>query len=227
MAVRFGSFALAADSRRLTRGGEDLHLTPKAFDLLRLLVEAAPRVVTKAELHERLWPDSFVSDATLVGLVKEVRRVLQDSDASAPIIRTVSRVGYALAATLQHDVAVADRVVTDARSRHWLVADGRTFPLVAGGNDIGRDPSSGVWLDSGSVSRRHARIMVSGDAAHLEDLGSKNGTKVNGAAFAEPRALQDGDRVLIGTVALTYRMSDASLSTETRASAVELGRTLN
>jgi DNA-binding winged helix-turn-helix (wHTH) protein len=225
VAVRFGSFALAADSRRLTRGGEDLHLTPKAFDLLRLLVDAAPRVVTKAELHERLWPDSFVSDATLVGLVKEVRRVLQDSDAAAPIIRTVSRVGYALAVALEHDVA--DAVVADARSRHWLVADGRTFPLVAGANDIGRDPSSGVWLDSGSVSRRHARIMVSADAARLEDLGSKNGTKVNGAALAEPCALRDGDRVMIGTVALTYRMSDASLSTETRASAIELGRPLN
>jgi DNA-binding winged helix-turn-helix (wHTH) protein len=225
VAVRFSSFALAADSRRLTRGGEDLHLTPKAFDLLRLLVDAAPRVVTKAELHERLWPDSFVSDATLVGLVKEVRRVLQDSDAAAPIIRTVSRVGYALAATVQHDSVVAD--VAKARSRHWLVADGRTFPLMAGANDIGRDPSSGVWLDSGSVSRRHARIMVDPDAARLEDLGSKNGTKVNGAALAEPRALRDGDRVLIGTVALTYRMSDASLSTETRASQIELGRPLN
>ena len=227
MAVRFSSFALAADSRRLTRGGEDLHLTPKAFDLLRLLVDAAPRVVTKAELHERLWPDSFVSDATLVGHVKEVRRVLQDSDADAPIIRTVSRVGYALAVPLQHDIATADAVVVHARSRHWLVADGRTFPLVIGANDIGRDPSSGVWLDSGSVSRRHARIMVSTDAAHLEDLASKNGTKVNGTALAGPHVLRDGDRVLIGTVALTYRVSDASLSTETRVSAVELGRPLN
>jgi DNA-binding winged helix-turn-helix (wHTH) protein len=227
VAVRFSSFALAADSRRLTRGGEDLHLTPKAFDLLRLLVDAAPRVVTKAELHERLWPDSFVSDATLVGLVKEVRRVLGDNDAESPIIRTVSRVGYALAVTSRHDMAASDAAGADARSRHWLVADGRTFPLVAGDNDIGRDPSSGVWLDSGSVSRRHARIMVSPDVAHLEDLGSKNGTKVNGTALAEPRALRDGDRVLIGTVALTYRMSDASLSTETRASSVQLGRPLN
>ena len=80
----------------MTRGGEDLHLTPKAFDLLLLLVEAAPRVVPKAELHTRLWPDSFVADTTLVGLVKEVRRVLGDTDAAAPLIRTVARVGYAL-----------------------------------------------------------------------------------------------------------------------------------
>ena len=220
VAVRFGAFALAADSRRLTRGGEDLHLTPKAFDLLLLLVDAAPRVVTKAELHERLWPDSFVADTTLVGLVKEVRRVLDDSNAAAPVIRTVPRVGYAFAATLHEGAA------PEAGSRHWLVADGRTFPLAPGPNDIGREPAVGVWLDSGSVSRRHARVVVTGAEAHLEDLGSKNGTRVNGTPVAAPVALRDGDRLVIGAVPLTYRSSAAGLSTETRASAIEATPTL-
>jgi len=68
VAVRFGSFELATDARLLTRSGESLHLTPKAYDLLALLVDAAPRVVPKAELHARLWPDTFVADTTLVGL---------------------------------------------------------------------------------------------------------------------------------------------------------------
>jgi len=135
VAVRFGSFALAADSRRLTRGGDDLHLTPKAFDLLLLLVDAAPRVVPKGEIHRRLWPDSFVADTTLVGLVKEVRRVLDDTDAVSPIIRTVTRVGYAFAAPLH----AAD---PPPGSRYWLVADGRSFPLTAGVNDIGRDSAA-------------------------------------------------------------------------------------
>lgn len=214
MAVRFGSFALAADSRRLTRGGEDLHLTPKAFDLLLLLVEAAPRVVPKAELHARLWPDSFVADTTLVGLVKEVRRVLADTDTASPIIRTVSRVGYACAAPVYDDVPA------DAESRHWLVADGRTFQLTSGVNAIGREAAAGVWLDSGSVSRRHARIVIDAGEGRLEDLGSKNGTRVNGREVAEPVALRDGDHLLIGTVPLTYRTSAAGLSTETRNSAV-------
>ena len=135
MAVRFGDFALAADSRRLTRGGEDLHLTPKAFDLLLLLVDCAPRVVSKAEFHRRLWPDSFVADTTLVGLVKEVRRVLGDTDGAAPIIRTVARVGYAFAAPL----SPADQPA--AASRHWLVADGQSFPLALGVNEVGREPA--------------------------------------------------------------------------------------
>jgi DNA-binding winged helix-turn-helix (wHTH) protein len=118
VAVRFASFVLASDARQLTRGGERLHLTPKAFDLLALLVEAAPRVVPKQELHSRLWPDSFVADTTLVGLVKEVRRVLGDSDPEAPIVRTAARVGYALA------VPVHAAPSGPASGEHWLVADG-------------------------------------------------------------------------------------------------------
>jgi DNA-binding winged helix-turn-helix (wHTH) protein len=220
VAIRFGSFALAADSRRLTRAGQNLHLTPKAFDLLVLLVAAAPRVVPKAELHARLWPDSFVADTTLVGLVKEVRRVLGDTDAVAPVIRTVARVGYAMAAPVHAAGPEAPE------TRHWLVADGRSFPLTAGTNIVGREPAVGVWLDSGSVSRRHASIEVAGDAARLEDLGSKNGTTVNGGAIRGPLALRDGDRLLIGTVPLTYRTSATSLSTETRASAINTGRSL-
>jgi DNA-binding winged helix-turn-helix (wHTH) protein len=220
LAVRFGSFALAADSRRLTRGGEDLHLTPKAFDLLVLLVDAAPRVVPKAEIHRRLWPDSFVADTTLVGLVKEVRRALGDADRASPIIRTVARVGYAFAAPLQQ----GDLPPTGAR--HWLVADGQSFPLGAGPNVIGREPAAGVCLDSGSVSRRHARIVVADGDARIEELGSKNGTTVNGVSVRETAPLRDGDRLVIGTVPLTYRTSASGLSTETHASTIEAGRTL-
>ena len=77
---RFGAFVFNADTRQLSRDGADVHLTPKAFDLLGVLIDAAPSVVTKTELHQTLWPKSFVSDATLVGLIKEVRRALEDSD---------------------------------------------------------------------------------------------------------------------------------------------------
>jgi DNA-binding winged helix-turn-helix (wHTH) protein len=211
--ARFGSFALATDTRRLTRAGDDLHLTPKAFDLLALLVDAAPRVVPKAELHARLWPDTFVTDTTLVGLVKEVRRVLGDTEPTAPLIRTVSRVGYAFAAPIERDALAVAR-------GHWLVADGRSFPLADGVNGIGREPSSAVWLDSGSVSRRHATITVDGGDARLEDVGSKNGTQVNDAPVREPVALRDGDRLIVGMVPLTYRTSASGLSTETRVRSI-------
>lgn len=105
--ARFGSFEIDAATRRLTGGGQPVHLTPKAFDLLCLLVDEAPRVVSKNEIHSRMWPNQVVSDATLLGLVKEVRRAIGDDDPDQRLIRTVHRVGYAFEARLETDVAVA------------------------------------------------------------------------------------------------------------------------
>src|SRR5262245_38435081 len=100
----FGSFTLDSGQRRIVGAEGEAHLTPKAFDLLRLLIRHAPRVVSKAEIHASLWPDTFVSDAALVVLIKEIRRALGDRDASSPIVRTVHRVGYAFRAALHLDV---------------------------------------------------------------------------------------------------------------------------
>ena len=86
---RFGSFEFDAEQRELRRDGQAVHLTPKAFDLLGILLGAAPRVVSKDELHRRMWAASCVSDAALVGLIKEVRRALDDRDRDSPMIRTV------------------------------------------------------------------------------------------------------------------------------------------
>jgi DNA-binding winged helix-turn-helix (wHTH) protein len=61
---RFHGFVLDTQRRTLTRGGRAVHLTRKAFDLLATLIEEAPRVVAKEELHRRHWPDTFVTDAT-------------------------------------------------------------------------------------------------------------------------------------------------------------------
>ena len=155
MSVRFGPFTLDSDRRQLTHSERgELHLTPKAFDLLALLVAEAPRVVRKGELHERLWPGTFVSDATLVGLVKEIRRTLDDRDADAPLIRTAHGVGYAFAGELER-VAPHHGGVS-----RWVVAGGRRIPLNDGHNSIGRDPASTVVLDVPGVSRAHARIVV-------------------------------------------------------------------
>jgi DNA-binding winged helix-turn-helix (wHTH) protein len=106
MIARFGSFVVDSDRRQLTShvGGE-IHLTPKAFDLLVLLVLEAPRIVRKGELHDRLWPRTFVSDATLAGLVKEIRRALDVHNSSTPLIRTAHGVGYAFAGELQASVS--------------------------------------------------------------------------------------------------------------------------
>jgi DNA-binding winged helix-turn-helix (wHTH) protein len=211
MSLRFGPFTFDTARRQLTRGGTPIHLTPKAFDLLALLVTEAPRVVPKAELHERLWPGTFVSDATLVGLVKELRRALEDRDPRAPIIRTAHRVGYGFCL----DVAEGESPQLPRQS-HWVLAGSRRVPLRPGENVIGRDPACGVWIDSASVSRRHARILIDAAGAVLDDLGSKNGTLVNGLPLTGTVPLQSGDRIHVGSVLLIYRSSGSGMSTETQ-----------
>ena len=209
--LRFGPFTIDAARRQLSRGTVSIHLTPKAFDLLLLLVREAPRVVSKGELHERLWPESFVTDASIAELAKELRRALGDTDRAAPIIRTAHRIGYALG------LDVASVPTRPAMALHWLILRGRRVGLREGENIVGRDPEAHVWLDEARVSRRHARITIAGHEVQLEDLGSKNGTTIDGKKMNAPVALNDGDRISFGGCTAVYRRSADGMSTETRA----------
>jgi DNA-binding winged helix-turn-helix (wHTH) protein len=211
MVVRFGAFTLDGEQRQLFREDAAVHLTPKAFDLLALLAENAPRVVSKRELHERLWPGTFVSDATLTGVVKELRRALEDRSAEAPIIRTAHRVGYAFCLAIQQAPLRNDRPL------HWLVLHGRRVALPDGEYVIGRDVACAVCLDDASVSRRHARLVIEGRAARLEDLNSKNGTTVGGDVVRGQIVLQGDVRLAFGSVVGVYRSSESGVSTETRS----------
>ena len=99
MQVHFGEFTLDTDRRQLLKGDAQRHLSPKAYELLRLLIENRPRALSKAELHERLWPSTFVSESTLSSLVAEVRDGLGEKAESARFIRTAHRFGDAFGAT--------------------------------------------------------------------------------------------------------------------------------
>jgi DNA-binding winged helix-turn-helix (wHTH) protein len=211
---RFGSFVLDPDRHQLLKDGAEMHLTPKAFALLTLLVDAAPRVVPKRELHDRLWPSGIVSDASLVGLIKEIRRALDDRDGDAPMIRTAHRVGYAFDAPIE-------RAAVRPTASCWLVAAGRRIALVEGENIIGRDPEANVHLDYATVSRRHARLSVGPTGATLEDLGSKNGTAVDGKLLTEPKPLCNGDLFSCGQILLTYHESRTGNPTVTHVSRAE------
>jgi DNA-binding winged helix-turn-helix (wHTH) protein len=208
--IRFRSCELDAGRRRLLKDGKEAHVTPKAFELLLVLVDEAPRVVSKRDLHARLWPRVAVSDWTLFSLIKELRRALDDSDPEASVIRTVHRVGYAFNATLEQ---VTPR---PRHGRRWLVIDGGRFGLAVGENVVGRDPEAEVTLDDTTVSRRHARIVVSDSGAVIEDLRSKNGTSVGGARVRERVALHDGDKIAFGDLVALYRESKAGQTTVSR-----------
>jgi DNA-binding winged helix-turn-helix (wHTH) protein len=214
--VHFADCMLDADARTVWRGTTALHLSPKAFDLLALLVQHRSRVVTKRELLGRIWPDVFVSDASLARVVRELRQALGDSPHDARIVRTVYGYGYAFAA----QVVGADRSrpdVSGGRAVCWVTTRTRSFGLVPGEHVIGRDPDVEIWLDSPKVSRRHARILVTGSAATLEDLSSKNGTFVGAVPLTAPARLEPGDVIRIGPFALTFRAAPVLPATETES----------
>jgi DNA-binding winged helix-turn-helix (wHTH) protein len=217
MKLRFGPFIVDSDRRQLLSGGQEVHLSVKAFDLLCALLEHRPNVVTKTELHARLWPDTHVVDANLAVLIGEIRRALSDPASEPRLVRTVHRIGYAFSG----DVNGGDddrRSDPDRSSRFWLSVEGRAVMLPEGATVIGRDPRSDVWLDLEGVSRRHARIQVTREAedAVLEDLGSTNGTFVGRTRVTVPRALKDGDVIRIGAASLPFRVWSEHQSSKTK-----------
>ena len=92
--VRFGPFSVDAATRQLLRDGREVPLSPKAFQLLLLLVTNRERAMSKQELHQSLWPSTFVVETNLASLVAETRRALDDDAGKPQYIRTVHRFGY-------------------------------------------------------------------------------------------------------------------------------------
>jgi predicted ATPase/DNA-binding winged helix-turn-helix (wHTH) protein len=105
----FGDFVLDLDARELVRAGTPVSLSPKALQLLGLLVERRAKALSKAELQDRLWPGTFVVEKNLTNLVSEIREALGDDPVHPRFIRTVHRFGYAFreaAATESRDAAL-------------------------------------------------------------------------------------------------------------------------
>src|SRR6185436_13733340 len=93
--IRFGPFVLDLDTRQLTQDNREIHLSPKAFELLVTLARDRPRVLSKADLQQRLWPETFVAEANLSNLVAEIREALGDRARAPLFIRTAHGFGYA------------------------------------------------------------------------------------------------------------------------------------
>jgi len=207
--VSFGQFVLDFDARELRRGDEPVALPPKAYELLETLVMSRPKALSKLALQERLWPDTYVVEKNLTNLVADVRRALEDDPAHPRFVRTVHRFGYAFQESPRQTPAPANGI----RFR-LLWADGRAG-LSDGEHVLGRDAELALFFDSPGVSRRHAIIRVDGDAATIEDLGSKNGTFVGDRRLASSARLSDGDVIRLGSVTLTLKVLRARGSTYT------------
>lgn len=209
MRLTFGRCLFDSGAREVSRDGRPVAISPKAFKLLEILIGRRPNAISKEELHELLWPNAFVSDANLPNLVAELRADLGDEARNSRVFRSVQRFGYAFCAEA---VPVPSEAGRPAAFK--LVWADRAIALREGENLLDREPDAAVWIDVHSVSRRHARIVVSGDRATLEDLESKNGTFLKGEAVTRPTALSDGDRLRIGTVEMTVRRHAGAVSTQ-------------
>jgi DNA-binding winged helix-turn-helix (wHTH) protein len=209
----FGPFTLDGGARQLCRDGRPIHLSPKAFDLLALLVKRRPEAISKSEILDALWRDTFVSEGNLAVLVKEIRDALGDEAQRPTFIRTVQRFGYAFCAAVAESERVNDAALRPAAC--WLTWQGARVVLRHGENVLGRDPAADIRVDAVGVSRRHAIIVVDPDAVMLHDLGSKNGTYANNVRIDSPVRLQDGTEIHLGPAVLGFHQLANLTSTQT------------
>ncbi len=227
--VRVGGWLVQPSLNRMLRGATTVHLRPKLMDVLAFLAGRAGEVVPQDELLEALWARRFMAESALTRCIAELRDALEDDAAAPTYIETVTKRGYRLIAPVEWvgdpgaEAAGAPATVHD-RSRRAAPAPGctllwgdREIALSEGENLIGRVPEAAVRVSSARVSRRHARLVVVGGRALLEDLGSKNGTFVWGRRIAAPTELADGDEICVGHDVLVFRLAYPGGTTVTDA----------
>lgn len=137
----FGEFELEAAERRLARAGRPIALAPKALDLLMVLVRNSGRLVTKRELLDAVWPDTFVEEGILSVHISSLRKALGDRHGGEPFIETVSRAGYRFAASVSTRQPAAARLrlldILPANPEvHELIGRGRAHLLSASRNEL-------------------------------------------------------------------------------------------
>jgi DNA-binding winged helix-turn-helix (wHTH) protein/Tol biopolymer transport system component len=151
----FGPFHLDLRRRQLLRGDEVLALTPKAFDLLQVLVTHADRVVEKDELMKWIWPDSFVGEDSLTQNVAVLRKVLGDASDSPKYIATIHKHGYRFVASVRElHAPEIDRADTPR-----LMSAPMPLPLVAEANgSASASSTSPRWIALRWVSALAAAV---------------------------------------------------------------------
>jgi DNA-binding winged helix-turn-helix (wHTH) protein len=214
---RFDSFELDGSQYRLSREQTAIRVKPKVLELLVYLIEHRERVVGKEELLSTIWEGRFVSEGVLAEAVHEARRALGGEAEKDAFIRTVHGRGYQFVSRLVQVLAPRIEPAGGEEVSFCLDWTGGRTTLRPGENFIGRDSACLIVLTGPEVSRRHACVDVSAGAAVIHDLGSKNGTVVNGATISAPTSLADGDTIEIGGVEFTFRERHGAASTMTSA----------
>lgn len=199
----FGPFRLDPEAAELRRDEQRIELRPKCLHLLLFLVERRGKLISREALLEQIWGDVIVGQETLSRTITEVRQALGD-DADAPqYIETVPRHGYKF-------IAGVTRAHRPSSHSLFVVHRYQEYPLPEGDHVIGRGQDVAVRLYTPLISRHHARIRVRGNDITLEDLGSRNGTFVNGERVNGTLELHSGDKIQVGGELMVVRSATDS-----------------
>ena len=128
MRVAFDSFVFDSERRQLYSSEQAVHLGPKAFRLLEILIANRPRPLRKQELHESIWQDTVVDESNLAGLINELRAALGDRARKPRFIRTVHGYGYAFCVVSRKHAEIEVRresaTIEDLSSKNGTFVDG-------------------------------------------------------------------------------------------------------
>ncbi len=212
---RLGHWLVEPKLGQISCGERTVRVRPRAMELLACLAAAGGDVVSRQQLIDTVWRTSFVSDNVVSQVVTELRQALGDDARRPTYIQNVPRRGYRLVARVTY---LEGEPVGGGQTSQFTLASGlATHALKPGGNLVGRGSSADIRIDLSEVSRSHARIVVEGGTVTIEDLGSKNGTFVNGRRISGLHPLAEGDEVRLGSPAARFRLeltSDAVRTAE-------------
>src|SRR5262245_24229660 len=167
--IKFGRFRLDVTNECLWHGAQAISLCPKAFAVLKLLVENAGQLVTKQQVLDKVWPGTFVTDAVLKDSIRQLRDALGDDAESPTYIETAHRRGYRFIANLSGHAS--GRTNLEAENGAALVQDlqpevGPLFDSYTPAGVLGRDTELGKmcgWMKRALAGERQI-VFVTGEA---------------------------------------------------------------
>ncbi len=229
VAFRLGDLLVEPTLNRLSRGRTRVQIRPRLMDVLSFLAEHQGEVVSKDTILAAVWVRPFLAESVLSRSIAELRQILGDDAAHPRFIETITKRGYRLVAPVERVGQTTSASIPAEQpdlprkpsplGAHTcgLCWGEHEIPLEEGENVVGRTSDAVVRISSSRVSRRHARIVVTGGRVVLEDLGSKNGTYLRGRRIHRPVELSDGDEICFGRDVVVFRFCYPARTTMTEA----------
>jgi DNA-binding winged helix-turn-helix (wHTH) protein len=221
---RFGTFELDLAAYVLKAQGDAVRLERIPMEVLALLVQRAGLLVERSEIAAAVWgPDVFLEqEAAINTAVRKIRQVLGDDAAAPRFVQTVMGKGYRFIAAVESLAPARESAASGGQDRseaYVVKVGGQEFVLHSGETVLGRDPAAGIYVDHPSVSRHHASLSIEPGRVRLQDLGSRNGTFLNGRRIDGSAEISEDAIIGLGPVTLVICVVRAPASTQSMGAA--------